>query len=99
MRRASRWTLLVGLAGTIGVVAESAFTRPQPARPVSCLTLDMRPCTLAVLPAIDQVVSTSIDMLADHGAATPGVRFDRATWPHGATAPTKAHGSVFSRGR
>jgi hypothetical protein len=35
----------------------------------------------------------------DRGATLPGVRFDRATWPHGATGPAKAHGSVFSRGR
>lgn len=35
----------------------------------------------------------------DGGATKPGVRFDRATWPHGATGPAKAHGSVFSRGR
>jgi len=35
----------------------------------------------------------------DRGAKQPGVRFDRATWPHGATGPAKAHGSVFSRGQ
>lgn len=35
----------------------------------------------------------------DRGAKQPGVRFDRASWPHGATGPAKAHGSVFSRDR
>ena len=35
----------------------------------------------------------------DRGAKQPGMRFDRASWPHGATGPAKAHGSVFSRGR
>jgi hypothetical protein len=35
----------------------------------------------------------------ERGAAKPGVRFDRGSWPHGATGPAKAHGSVFSRGR
>lgn len=35
----------------------------------------------------------------DRGAKLPGVRFDRASWPHGATGPARAHGSVFSRGR
>lgn len=35
----------------------------------------------------------------DRDAKTAGVRFDRAAWPHGATGPAKAHGSVFSRGR
>ncbi|MCE9602764.1 MAG: selenium-binding family protein [Gemmatimonadetes bacterium] len=31
----------------------------------------------------------------DAGAATPGVRTDRAAWPHGATGAAKAHGAVF----
>lgn len=35
----------------------------------------------------------------DRGAKQPGVRFDRASWPHGETGPARAHGSVFSRGR
>lgn len=33
----------------------------------------------------------------DKGAATPGVSFDRATWPHGATGKAVPHGAVFSR--
>ncbi len=31
----------------------------------------------------------------DSGATRPGVRTDRAEWPHGATGPAKAHGAVF----
>jgi hypothetical protein len=33
----------------------------------------------------------------DPGTARPGVRFDRAVWPHGAAGPARPHGSVFSR--
>ncbi|HQR17822.1 MAG TPA: selenium-binding protein SBP56-related protein [Gemmatimonadales bacterium] len=33
----------------------------------------------------------------DSGAAVPGVTFDRAGWPHGATGPAVPHGSVFAR--
>ncbi len=33
----------------------------------------------------------------DAGAAVPGVTFDRAGWPHGATGPAVPHGSVFAR--
>jgi len=35
----------------------------------------------------------------DRGAKLPGVSFERASWPHGATGPARPHGSVFSRGR
>ncbi|MEO7634538.1 MAG: hypothetical protein ABIS38_02685 [Sphingomicrobium sp.] len=33
----------------------------------------------------------------DKGAADPGVSFDRASWPHGATGKAIPHGAVFSR--
>ncbi len=33
----------------------------------------------------------------DRGSHKPGVRFDRATWPHGATGAAVPHGTVFSR--
>jgi hypothetical protein len=33
----------------------------------------------------------------DRGASTPGVSFERATWPHGATGGAVPHGAVFSR--
>ena len=33
----------------------------------------------------------------DKGSATPGVSFDRASWPHGATGKAVPHGAVFSR--
>lgn len=33
----------------------------------------------------------------DKGTSTPGVSFDRATWPHGATGKAIPHGAVFSR--
>ena len=33
----------------------------------------------------------------DKGSATPGVSFDRASWPHGATGKALPHGAVFSR--
>ncbi len=33
----------------------------------------------------------------DKGSATPGVSFDRANWPHGATGKAIPHGAVFSR--
>jgi hypothetical protein len=32
----------------------------------------------------------------DKGAKTPGVSFDRARWPHGATGKAVPHGAVFS---
>ncbi|MGQ0559668.1 MAG: hypothetical protein ACT4OE_08815 [Sphingosinicella sp.] len=31
------------------------------------------------------------------GATVPGVDFNRANWPHGATGPARPHGAVFSR--
>jgi len=31
----------------------------------------------------------------DPGSERPGVDFDRAEWPHGATGPAKPHGTVF----
>ncbi|MEO7602096.1 MAG: hypothetical protein ABIS39_02365 [Sphingomicrobium sp.] len=33
----------------------------------------------------------------DKGSTTPGVSFDRASWPHGATGKALPHGAVFSR--
>lgn len=33
----------------------------------------------------------------DKGSPTPGVSFDRASWPHGATGKAVPHGAVFSR--
>lgn len=33
----------------------------------------------------------------DKGATEPGVSFDRADWPHGATGKAVPHGAVFSR--
>ncbi len=33
----------------------------------------------------------------DRGSATPGVSFDRASWPHGETGKALPHGAVFSR--
>jgi len=33
----------------------------------------------------------------DPGAAEPGVRFDRTSWPHGAAGVARPHGAVFSR--
>lgn len=33
----------------------------------------------------------------DKGSATPGVSFDRASWPHGLTGKALPHGAVFSR--
>jgi hypothetical protein len=33
----------------------------------------------------------------DPGASEPGVSFDRAAWPHGATGKALPHGAVFSR--
>ena len=35
------------------------------------------------------------DRFRDAGAKTPGVRTDRAAWPHGATGAAKAHGAIF----
>jgi hypothetical protein len=37
------------------------------------------------------------DAFRDEGAALPGMSFDRARWPHGASGPAAPHGSVFSR--
>ena len=33
----------------------------------------------------------------DKGSSTPGVSFDRASWPHGPTGKAMPHGAVFSR--
>lgn len=33
----------------------------------------------------------------DSAATVPGITFDRAGWPHGATGPAAPHGSVFAR--
>ncbi|NIQ54516.1 MAG: hypothetical protein GWN71_14395 [Gammaproteobacteria bacterium] len=33
----------------------------------------------------------------DPGAEEPGVRFDRASWPHGPAGPGRPHGAVFAR--
>jgi hypothetical protein len=35
----------------------------------------------------------------DAGAEPPGVRFDRAEWPHGAIVSAMPHGAVFSATR
>jgi hypothetical protein len=35
------------------------------------------------------------DDLPATGAGIPGIRFDRAEWPHGRTGPAFAHGAVF----
>lgn len=37
------------------------------------------------------------DSFRDPGSVTPGVSFDRASWPHGATGKALPHGAVFSR--
>jgi hypothetical protein len=34
--------------------------------------------------------------LPANGSGLPGIRFDRAEWPHGRTGPAFAHGAVFS---
>lgn len=40
----------------------------------------------------------SIDpAFAEKGADQPGISFDRASWPHGATGKAFVHGTVFSR--
>ncbi len=36
-------------------------------------------------------------LFRDAGAATPGVRLDNKTWPHGGSAAGVPHGAVFSR--
>ena len=40
----------------------------------------------------------SLDSLfREPGATQPGFVMDGRTWPHGSTAPGRAHGAVFSR--
>jgi hypothetical protein len=34
----------------------------------------------------------------DPGSDRPGVSFERAEWPHGATGAARPHGTVFDRG-
>jgi hypothetical protein len=41
----------------------------------------------------------ALDMrFRDPGSDRPGVSFERAEWPHGATGPARPHGSVFGPG-
>ena len=39
---------------------------------------------------------TLVGDLPASGSRIPGIRFDRAEWPHGKTGPAFAHGAVFS---
>jgi len=54
--------------GLVELDREGNLVRATIARAESIDSLQMRPYSLAVLPAIDRVVSTSTDMLADFGA-------------------------------
>ena len=54
--------------GLVELDRQGRLVRATSARATGFDTLDMRPYSLAVLPAIDRVVSTSTDMLADYGA-------------------------------
>ena len=54
--------------GLVELDREGRFIRATSARSEAFDSLQMRPYSLAVLPDIDRVVSTSTDMLADHGA-------------------------------
>lgn len=54
--------------GLVELDREGRFIRATSARSEAFDSLQMRPYSLAVLPDIDRVVSTSTDMLADYGA-------------------------------
>ena len=54
--------------GLVELDREGRLVRATSARAEAIDSLQMRPYSLAVLPAIDRVVSTSTDMLADFGA-------------------------------
>ena len=59
------------------------------------LAHETRLLMVAIDPASGQL---SLDKrFRDKGAATPGVSFDRANWPHGASGKALPHGAVFSR--
>lgn len=54
--------------GLVELDREGRFIRATSARSEAFDSLQMRPYSLAVLPDIDRVVSTSTDMMADYGA-------------------------------
>lgn len=54
--------------GLVELDREGRFIRATSARSEAFDSLQMRPYSLAILPDIDRVVSTSTDMLADYGA-------------------------------
>ncbi len=54
--------------GLVELDRQGRLVRATSARAVAIDSLQIRPYSLAVLPAIDRVVSTSTDMLADFGA-------------------------------
>jgi len=68
--------------GLVELDRQGRLVRASSARASGFDTLDMRPYSLAVLPAIDRVVSTSTDMLADHGAHLPIWRLSDLTLLH-----------------
>lgn len=82
------------------LVFDSTMSSPHwlgldPAQPRLAVTFGDN--AVVVIVDIDPVTGklTLDERFRDAGAATPGVRTDRAAWPHGATGPAKAHGAVF----
>jgi hypothetical protein len=86
------------------VALPESFPNPHwlaldPGAPRLVATADMDAWVLIV--NIDPATGAlSIDeKFRDAGSAHPGIRFDRAEWPHGATGKALPHGTVFSAGR
>ena len=82
------------------LVFDSTMSSPHwlgldPARPRLVVTFGDH--SVVALVDIDSTTGklTLDERFRDAGAATPGVRTDRAKWPHGATGLAKAHGAVF----
>lgn len=82
------------------LVFDSTITSPHwlgldPTQPRLAVTFGDDPVVMLV--NIDPATGAlSLDeRFRDAGAAKPGVRLDRETWPHGATGLAKAHGAVF----
>jgi hypothetical protein len=92
-REASRITLAAPFRAPHWLAAEPSGRR-------IVVTADY-PDTWIMLLDFDTATGTlSIDeRFREAGAERPGIPFDRASWPHGATGPAAPHGAVFSIGR
>ncbi len=74
--------------GLVELDRQGNLVRATSARAAAIDSLQMRPYSLAVLPAIDRVISTSTDMLADFGAHVQVWRLSDLALLHTVELPT-----------